>query len=605
MNQVNLFMLIVLLGLSISAGAQSTDWRNTNNVTAVIPHENYVCQEYVVVAKNGDWVTVVTTGPGAESQLGQHIIVTISSDKGKTWSKPIDLERGGLDAPAASWALPYITSFGRIYAFYNYNGDNIKEFGGKKIQHTSELGWYCYKYSDDNGKTWSDRFRLPMRKTTVDFINKSNGEVQLFWGVSKPRTIGEGMIFAFTKMGQHPQDMGEGWLFKSDNINSEKDPNKLNWELLPDGEFGISETSLGITQEEHNIIVLSTGTLYCIFRTSEGYPAESYSYDGGHSWTRPEFARYANGSVIKNPRAIPRMFQCSNGKYLLWYHNNNTPGYLGFRNPAWLSGGIEKDNKISWSEPEILLYGVDTLQLDLWESAVQLDRGKLTNLSYPDLVEEDGKFWLVEGQGVGPEFGKVHPIDETLFTDLWNQGSVKAIAEKGLILDIKTISQPHNVRLQNLPNLYKDGAFTIDMWLDIEELIPGQVILDSRNLNGKGFYISVSPKRTIELTLNDGIMSHSWDTDPGIVKTGSRQHVVFVVDGAPNIISSIVNGVLCDGGRYRKRGFDWFDSKFSDINGSDLLKVVPDFNGSVKSLRIYNRYLRTSEAVANFLAGND
>jgi hypothetical protein len=105
------------------------------------------------------------------------------------------------------------------------------------------------------------------------------------------------------------------------------------------------------------------------------------------------------------------------------------------------------------------------------------------------------------------------------------------------------------------------------------------------------------------LTLNDGSLIHSWDTDPGMVKTGNAQHVVFVVDGAPNIISCIVNGKLCDGGRYRPLGFDWFDYKLIDINGSDKLKVAPDFNGSVRSLRIYDRYLRTSEAISNFKAG--
>ena len=578
--------------------AQSRDWRNVNNVKGVIPHENYVCQEYVVVAKNGDWVTVVTTGPGGESHAGQHIISTTSSDQGKTWTSPIDVEPGGIDAPAASWALPYITKYGRIYAFYNYNGENVNVFGGEKISHTSELGWFCYRYSDDNGKSWSGRHRLPMRKTTVDYYNKSKGEVQLFWGVSKPITVGNSMIFSFTKMGEHPQDMGEGWLFKSDNINTEKDPGKLNWELLPDGESGICETTLGITQEEHNIVSLSNGALYCIFRTAEGYPAESYSYDGGHSWSRPEFARYADGRVIKNPRACPRLFQCSNGKFLLWYHNNNIRDYAGYRNPAWLSGGIEKNGKIKWFEPEILLYGVDSLPINTWAKQWI----KLKRISYPDLVEDKGKYWLVEGQGVGPDYGKVHPIDHSLLDGLWNQAKEKNVVQKGLILEQKDIQKAQIFFLNNLPKL-DDGAFTIDLWLDIKDLIPGQIILDNRNLNGKGLLVSISSKRTIMLTLNDGSLTHSWDTDPGMVKPGNLQHVVFVVDGAPNIISCIVNGKLCDGGRYRSLGFGWFDYKLFDINGSDQLKLAPNFSGSIRSLRIYDRYLRTSEAISNFNAG--
>ena len=601
MKQIfKLCQLTALVIFYMNSYGQSPDWRDINSVPSVIPHENYICQEYVVVAKNGDWVTVVTTGPGGESHAGQHIISTISSDHGKTWSEPIDVEQGGLDAPAASWALPYITDYGRIYAFYNYNGDNINVFAGKKVTHTSEWGWFCYRYSDDNGRTWSERYRLPMRKTTVDFVNKSNGEIQLFWGVSKPRTVNGSMFFSFTKMAIHPQDMGEGWLYKSDNINTEKDPKKLHWEMLPDGETGICETTLGITQEEHNIVSLSDGALYCIFRTSEGYPAESYSYDGGHNWTQPEYARYADGRVIKNPRACPRLFQCSNGKYLLWFHNNNIQNYVGYRNPAWLTGGIEKDGKINWSEPEILLYGVDTIPLDLMQAKWR----ELTRVSYPDMVEKNGKYWLVEGQGAGPDYGKVHPVDESLFADLWNQGEVKTVAGKGLILEKKKISRSQKVRLKELPDL-KQGAFTVEMWINIDEFIPGQVILDNRDTDGQGFCVAVSPKRTIEISLNDGYLKHSWDTDYGTVETGKLQHVVFVVDGGPNIISCIVNGKLCDGGRYRNLGFSWFDYKMDDINGSDEIKLVPDFSGSLSILRIYNRYLRTSEAIGNFYAGKE
>ena len=47
------------------------------------------------------------------------------------------------------------------------------------------------------------------------------------------------MYFAFTKMAIHPQDMGEGMFYKSDNINTERDPQKLHWEQLPDGDEGL------------------------------------------------------------------------------------------------------------------------------------------------------------------------------------------------------------------------------------------------------------------------------------------------------------------------------------------------------------------------------
>lgn len=571
-----------------------SDWRNIEHVPAVLPHENYICQEYVVLAKNGDWVTIITTGPGAEAEDGQHLIVTISSDQGKTWSRPIDLEPGG-HAPSASWALPYVTAFGRIYAFYNYNGDRITTLDGKLLRNNSELGWFCFKFSDDHGRTWSDRHRLPMRHTAVDYFNPWDGEVQLFWGVSKPITVRNSMYFSFTKMAIHPQEMGEGWLYKSDNINTEHDPGKLHWELLPEGEFGIAETSLGITQEEHNIVSLSDGSLYCIYRTSEGFPGHCYSHDGGRSWTKPEFATYADGRVIKNPRACARMFTCSNGKYLLWYHNNSMRNYPGYRNPAWLSGGVEKDGRIQWSEPEIVLYGVDSIVPN------EKDWRKFTRLSYPDLVEQGGKYWVVEGQGMGPNFGRVHPIDASLLEGLWSQGTGGKVAKRGLVLDIKKVAASRTVSFPALPSL-AEGSFTIDMWVAAQEWTPQQVLLDSRDSTGKGVWVSVTAKRTLQVSISDGKLTQGWDTDPGVVRTGRPQHVVFAVDGGPKIITCIVNGKLCDGGRYRPLGWFWFDPKLENVNGSDRLRLLPDGKATLASLRVYERYLTTSEAISNYHA---
>jgi len=81
--------------------------------------------------------------------------------------------------------------------------------------------------------------------------------------------------------------------------------------------------------------------LYCVYRTTLGQPAEAYSYDIGRTWSEPELINYANGLPLRNPRACPRLWKCNNGKYLLWYHNNGGKDFK-HRNPAWISGGIEK-----------------------------------------------------------------------------------------------------------------------------------------------------------------------------------------------------------------------------------------------------------------------
>ncbi len=591
-----IFLMTVTLTISRSNGQQS-DWRNIDNAISEIPDENYSDQPYVVTAANGDWVCVLTTGPGKESQDGQHIIAVTSSDKGRTWSKPVDIEPSREAPLMASWVTPYITTYGRIYVFYNYNGDKVAT-----KPHSSMLGWYCFRYSDDNGRTWSDRYRLPMRKIPTDYNNIWNGDVQLFWGISKPITVGTSMYLTFSRFGQyfgHTESLyfpsrevgrnygefGEGWLYRSNNINVEKDPGKLHWELLPEGDEGIVSNSIGLIQEEHNTVSLGGDHLFCIFRTIDGYVAHSFSRDGGKTWSVPVPTTYEpeGAQLIKNPRACPKLFAASNGKYLLWFHNNGGRDFSG-RNPAWISGGVLKDGMIQWSQPEIFLYSPDST---------------INGMSYPDFIENDGKYWVTETQ---KSVARVHAVDLNLLEGAWNQHAASKISVNGLVLEASFLNAGKEQPLKRLPSL-EQGGFAIDLWLEIKDLVPGQVIFDNLDAGGKGIKLSVSPKRTIQLSLSDGHITQVWDTDPGTVKTDRAQHIVFIVDGAPDIITSVVNGKFCDGGRHRQFGWTWFSRNLKDINGTGQLRINPGFKGSISSLRIYNRYLTTSEAVSHYRAG--
>ncbi len=87
------------------------------------------------------------------------------------------------------------------------------------------------------------------------------------------------------------------------------------------------------------------------------------------------------------------------------------------------------------------------------------------------------------------------------------------------------------------------------------------------------------------------------------MRTGVWQHVAFMVDGGPKIIPVVVDGVLNDGGAVRQYGWGRFDSQLGNVNGMRKTKVAPALFGEVKRLRIYPRYLRTSEAVSNRRAG--
>ncbi|MBL7043826.1 MAG: exo-alpha-sialidase [Pirellulaceae bacterium] len=568
-------------------GLQPLSARDPRNICTGlrIPDEGYCDMPYVVVTKDGNWLCTLTTGSGHEGAGGQHVVSTISSDKGRTWTPPVDIEPAS--GPVASWVVPLAVPGGRVYGFYAYNGDKVDKLpGGEKKIRADMMGWYCYKYSDDNGRSWSnERYRLPMRVTACDRGNDWQGKVQIFWGMDKPEVFGSDVMFAFTKVGRYMLENGEGWLYRSDNILTESDIAKINWKLLPDGEHGIRMAEFGSTQEEHNMVPLGGDRLYMVYRTTRGYPCQTYSCDGGRTWEKPVHMTYTpGGRQIKTPRACPMLWRCENGKFLFWFHNHGGKSFKG-RNPVWIAGGAEKDGQIFWSQPEILLY----------------DPQSSLGMSYPDLIEQDGRYWVTETQKT---VARVHEIDPALLEGLWNQGKAKAVAKEGLVLDLGPENlQGGEVDISKLPSLAEGGGFSIDFQINLKELSAGRTILDSRDVAGMGFAVKTAEHGTIRIEMSDGKNVGSWDCDRGIIKPDTWHHVTIIVDGGPSVISFLVDGVLCDGDTDRVCGWGRFGPELGDVSGSGKLRISPSPVGQLKRLRVYDRYLRTSEAIANFHVG--
>ncbi|HEO72096.1 MAG TPA: exo-alpha-sialidase, partial [Candidatus Hydrogenedentes bacterium] len=280
---MNALIGLTSLLMGMGASASQSDVRNIRTGFE-IPSAGYCDQPYVVITADGGWLCTMTTGPGLEGEGGQHVVSTTSRDYGKTWTPLVDIEPAG--ELEASWAMPLSTPGGRVYAFYVYNGDRIHTLGEREHIRADTLGWYCYRYTDDGGKTWSERrYRLPMRVTTVDRSNDWGGEVQIFWGIGKPITFNGSAMLAFTKIGKYMLEESEGWFFRSDNVLSESDPEKHEWELVPEGDHGLRNPEFGSIQSEQNIVPMNDGGIYCMYRTTTGYPCHAYSRDGGRSWT--------------------------------------------------------------------------------------------------------------------------------------------------------------------------------------------------------------------------------------------------------------------------------------------------------------------------------
>lgn len=492
------------------------DARNIRNGWE-IPTENYCDQPYVVVADDGAWVAVVTTGVGDEGEPGQHVVAMRSTDCGRTWTDRVDLEPA--NGPEASYAVLLKAPGGRIFCFYNHNTDNLRavraDMPGGYWSRVDSQGHYVFRYSDDCGLSWSDpRIEIPIRETQMDRENPYHGDVRFFWNVGKPLVSNGEAFLTLHKIGRFGHGgyaRSEGVVLHSADLLTASDPARATWETLPDGEVGLRAPE-GPIAEEQCLTELSDGSLFCVWRTVAGSGAFAYSRDRGHTWTAPDFMRYPDGRRMKHPRAANFVWKLRSGCYLYWFHNQGGCWYEG-RNPAWISLGREYDaedgRRIRWSDPEILLYDPDR---DL-------------RISYPDLVETDDGFYFTQTQ-------------KTI-------ARVSA-APKGLIEGMLNPAAPTDGCALQGDFDCPDG-FTFTALLSADS---GDVVHIS-GADGALIRLEVRRRRAV-LTVHDGECATVAFSD---ALADGFHRVSAIADAQAQIVTFVVDGVLSDGGE-RPRG--WF-----------------------------------------------
>lgn len=614
------------------------DLRNIETGTK-IPSQGYCDEPYVVINADGSWTCLLTTGTGNEGERGQHVVSTISRDRGRTWSTLYDIEPAS--GPEASWVMPLrVPETGRIYAFYTYNRNNqreVKAVNGEMCRRVDSLGAYAYRYSDDLGRTWcAERYEIPMRAFECDRNNTYGGKVLFFWGVGKPFVHRGAAYVVASKVGGFGPGFfvqNEGVLFRSPNLLTEHDASKHEWETLPDGDVGLrAPEGGGPIAEELNVTPMKCGSLYGTFRTMDGWACHAYSRDDGHTWDVDWMTYTPGGRRVKNPRSANFVRRFSNGKYLYWFcfhggdvfrrHIGGRNWGCANRNPIWLCGGVDKDGHIHWSQPEIALYD-----------------DKIGNrMSYPDYIEDGDRIFVTETQKT---IARVHELNRGVLEAMWNQHEACETVTDGLVLDLEApaCAGGSAVDMPELPALHDRGAsyvdeeigathggaapkaverrggFALELWVRFETLAPWQVLFDSRGEEGRGLFVQLTDKGTVSLHMvsyaydppgsreGNGMVASACTCDRCLLTVGRLHQILFIVDGGPKLMSVMIDGVLCDGGDERQYGWSRFHPNFMSPNGAPQAILAPFLNGELRRMRLYDRYLLTSEGVANWRAG--
>lgn len=589
------------------------DWRHLDNGREIPISEGYADQPFVVVADDGAWVCLLTTGPGEEGATGQHVVSARSLDQGKTWIDRVDVEPA--DIGETSYAAPVKAASGRLYALYNFNHDNVRRMAVPDPAHRDSytrdgftyrvdcLGSFVFKYSDDHGRTWSaERFTVPVRKMKIDRENITGGEVMFFWNASRILTTALGVYVPLYKVGNFGKGFytsTQGVLLHSPNLLDEPDPAKIRWETLPEGDTGICspQPGGGLIAEEHSFSVLSDGSLYDVFRTTDGQAACTYSRDGGRNWSAPRWKTYPDGRAVKNPRAANFAWKCGDGRFLYWFENHGRKSY-DLRNPAWVLGGVEADSPegrfIRWSQPEVLLY----------------HDNPLVRMSYPDLIEDDGRVFITETK---KDIARIHEIPAGFLETLWSQFDPPTPATDGLLLDQALApTGPTGLDWPELPKFAGsdrqriDGAlarhrtgFTFEMMLRPGVLGADRVLLDTFTDHDAGLRLTLEATGRLRLDLGDGLTRGVWCSDPGLLHPDREHHVGVVVDGGPGLIAFVIDGVFNDGGEHRPFGWGRFSPHLRHANGHPRAAVNTSEAGGhrLSALKVYGRALMTAELV--------
>ncbi|MDH7602447.1 MAG: sialidase family protein [Armatimonadota bacterium] len=288
-------------------------------------------QPCAVILSDGTWM-VCWTQATEEAAKDESVVGATSFDGGETWSEPYYIEEA-VDGRTASWGMLFaVPHTERVYCFYWFN---------ENAYWLRDAGTIYFRYSEDKGITWSQRYRVVLPRHKLD----PDGAEMHGWNTGFPILAPDGaMLLGFTKINE-PSMLREapGHLFgdpdfwwcecfflRCSNIIREDDPQKLEFTVTPPGDTGLwaphmEEPGRHFLQEPY-MTVLPSGRIAATFRSRTGYPYYSVSDDCGISWSTPRPLRFApGGDNMKHPCGPCPIYCTRDGRIIFFFRNDNAP----------------------------------------------------------------------------------------------------------------------------------------------------------------------------------------------------------------------------------------------------------------------------------------
>ena len=302
----------------------------------------YECR--ATIAPNGDFLLMFPDGGhyGGKSEKVNDMLAYRSSNGGMTWQGPntafdIDYNQHGF-IPLTPRGTNRIYAFGTQAVWDNKRINGLKNANG--LHENAPIG---FRYSDDDGHTWSD----------LTLIAPANDPG--FRGMSVMRMCETDA--GTWLLGSHEADWSYKPLMTRQYILRSEDRGQT-WNVAPYKRHGGWCVPQFNRMDEGRPINLGNCRVFLMTRTCEGHLWGLWSEDDGRTWTHPQ------PTPLVHPDAPPMLFHLSDSKTLVAFHHNRYSdfNYTGLsseksevmkdRSEIWLA--TSTDGGHTWSEPRFV-----------------------------------------------------------------------------------------------------------------------------------------------------------------------------------------------------------------------------------------------------------
>lgn len=316
---------ILTVSITITFGQQS--WKKVTNELIFSNPPFDQCHASTLVEIDEGRLMASWFGGSHEGSKDVRIWMSIN-ERGK-WTSPVAIADGKVNG---EWSSPlwnpvlFKTKKGKLFLFYK-EGPSPREW------------WGMMKTSNDNGKTWSDKTRLPEGVL---------GPIK-----NKPIELADGTILSPSST-----ETDDKW---NAHIERSVDGGKT-WTIIPvdpESKFDVIQPS---------ILIHKNRKLQILCRSKQGMVVESWSEDNGKTWGE------LTATSLINPNSGTDALTLKNGTHMIVY-NPTIPGKEWFNGRFKLNVALSVDGK-KWNDILILEDG-DTKKEFSYPAIIQTKNGKV------------------------------------------------------------------------------------------------------------------------------------------------------------------------------------------------------------------------------------